>query len=207
MKWRKNWKRVFVGIMVLVMFLGTVKYAHAETSYKTKITVTYEQSSARKLLTKINKLRTGQDAWCWDETNTKRVYYSNLKKCKYDYGLEKLAMKRAAESAIKFEHIRPNGTSCFTVFGKRQGATGENMAMGYTTIETVFDGWAEADCYYDGQGHRRNMLNPEAKYVGIGHVKYEGVDYWVQLFSNKRISTRKTRAINAEKEVTVTIVK
>lgn len=207
MDWRKNGKKVLIGIMVLVMILGTVKSVHAETSYNTKITVTYKQSSARKMVKKINELRTGNDAWCWNETNTKKVYYSNLKKYKYDYGLEKLAMKRAAEIAISFAHVRPNGTSCFTVFGKRQGARGENIAKGYLTMSSVFHAWAEADCYYEGQGHRRNMLNPNTKYVGIGHVKYKGVDYWVQLFSDKKISTKKTKAINAKRKVTISVAK
>ena len=36
---------------------------------------------------------------------------------------------------------------------------------------------------YDGQGHRRNMLYQGFTRIGIGHVIYNGIDFWTQIFA------------------------
>ena len=104
----------------------------------------------------------------------------------YDYDLEAVAMKRATEIALAYSHERPNGTSCFTVYDElnvSHGALGENIAAGYSNAADVNKGWREDDKGFSGQGHRRNMLSPKFNSVGIGHVYYNNVHYWVEEFA------------------------
>lgn len=145
----------------------------------------YGQTEARAMLQKINDFRTGVEAWVWNETNSEKITYSDLSELQYDYRLEQIAMQRAAEIAISYDHTRPNDERCFTTFGDYETlAYGENIAAGYRTEEEVFEGWQETEEPYLGQGHRRNMLSSAFNAIGIGHVYYAGNHYWVQEFGN-----------------------
>lgn len=58
-----------------------------------------------------------------------------------------------------------------------QNPIGENVAMGYRTPEAVMDGWMNSD------GHRRNILNCQAKAIGVGvATASDGSLYWTQVF-------------------------
>ena len=148
----------------------------------------YGQTEARKMLSRINTFRKSDDAWYWNENDSDKVKPSNLADYAYDYGLEKIAMLRAIEIVHKFSHDRPNGNDCFSTWSElgyaATGYRGENIAYGYSTEESVFIGWREDNDKYSGQGHRRNMLSSNFKYIGIGHVIYKGTHYWVQDFGS-----------------------
>lgn len=149
------------------------------------IRVQYGQTAARSMLDLMNEFRTGQDAWVWNADNTQKVPVSGLEELHYDLGLESIAMKRAAEIALSYSHTRPNGSDVYELLaGQDFGAGGENIAAGYESAAAVFDGWREENESYEGQGHRRNMLDSGFSYVGIGHVYWEGVHYWTQVFSD-----------------------
>ena len=53
----------------------------------------------------------------------------------YDYDLEKLAMKRAAELVIRYDHDRPNGEDFSSIYKEEKitgfQSVGENIAIGY----------------------------------------------------------------------------
>jgi uncharacterized protein YkwD len=168
--------------------------------------MTYGQTESRNMLDSVNSFRTGSEAWAWDSSNSKKVYYKNLSKLEYDYGLEQVAMQRAAEIAVYYDHTRPDGRSCFTAYTAIGGA-GENIAAGYRSAQAVFEGWREDDDDYSGQGHRRNMLGSDYKYIGIAHVQLDGVDYWVQEFNTVATSLNKTAACDAVKTVGIQIDK
>lgn len=60
--------------------------------------------------------------------------------------------------------------------GYSSGA-GENIAYGYRTPQSVFEGWL------DSSGHRRNIENPSYKVIGVGAaVNADGTPYWAQVF-------------------------
>ena len=146
----------------------------------------YGQTEARTMLDMVNDFRTGPEAWYWDEDNKTRVDCPNLSELTYDYQLEKVAMLRAREVAILFSHTRPDGTSCETALGElgySWKARGENLAGGFTTAEEAYIGLREDEEDYDGQGHRRNMLYRGFTRIGIGHVIYNGIDFWTQIFA------------------------
>lgn len=90
---------------------------------------------------------------------------------------------RAAELVTLFSHTRPDGTSCFTVLGEagisRYGWVGENIAVGYTTPDSVMTGWMNSE------GHRANILNANFVHMGVGYEKVSDTTYthhWVQIF-------------------------
>ncbi|MBO5088388.1 MAG: CAP domain-containing protein [Lachnospiraceae bacterium] len=91
-----------------------------------------------------------------------------------DKDLLEAAMLRAAEITVSFDHVRPNGTKCFTVCDK---VYAENIAYGYETSADVVEGWMSSK-----QGHRESIMNGDYETVGIGCFKQNGVRYWVQCF-------------------------
>ena len=103
----------------------------------------------------------------------------------YVTGLPKLhqaAAIRSDELLQAFSHTRPDGSSCFTVgrqVGLEQSLCGENIAAGYPNAEAVVDGWMHS------AGHRANILNTSAKYMGLSmSYAHSGYGfYWAQLFA------------------------
>ncbi|KAK9762337.1 hypothetical protein K7432_012027 [Basidiobolus ranarum] len=61
-----------------------------------------------------------------------------------------------------------------TETGFKWSAIGENVAMGYTSIELVMEGWMNS------AGHRQNILNPQFTSFGSGYVA--NGNYWTQVF-------------------------
>ena len=194
----------FILTAVIIFSVTAITSFAAEDIYTINIDVQYLQSDAREMLSMINDLRKPQNAWYWDETDTKKLTFKNLKPLVYDYELEEMAMQRAAELAVSFDHVRPDGTSCFTIFGDDYMAIGENIAMGQRTAEEVFQDWSETNDNYMGQGHRRNMLSDKFTSVGIGHaVATGGMHFWVQEFRAPTSSAKYTEP--CEKFIPVSI--
>ena len=181
--------------------------ASAETFTDVNFEVTFCQEDARSMLAMINDFRQGSEAWAWSEDNSEKVYYNGLGKLQIDYELEKAAMQRAAELVAYYAHERPNGEKCFTAYSSAFNNTyrGENIAIGYRSVEEMFEGWKEDDDDYSGQGHRRNMLSSIFSVVAIAHVKYGGMDYWVQEFSSKVVDTAYKAPNNSSTPVTVEV--
>lgn len=113
-------------------------------------------------------------------TNIERVK-DGAAPLQYHAGLQSAAMVRAEEITRKFSHTRPDGTTAETVLldcGVSNGA-GENIAAGQKTPEAVVRAWMNSS------GHRATMLNPNAKYIGVGVCKspITGQWLWTQEFS------------------------
>ncbi|MBR0447239.1 MAG: fibronectin type III domain-containing protein [Clostridia bacterium] len=89
------------------------------------------------------------------------------------------AMQRAAECAVYYSHIRPNGESCFTIIEKHMGA-GENIAAGYLTAAEVMSGWMKSD------GHKTNILMESYQSIGVGCFKIGDYYYWCQVFNGMK---------------------
>ncbi len=187
-----------------VLALFPMKASAAE-NIQLPITGTYEQTSARQMLNKINEFRTSGTAWYWNKGNTAKVQCGVLPALSYDYDLEQAAMLRAMEISLSYSHTRPNGSDSFSAYYWR--AAGENIAAGFTTADSVFEAWKEEDDDYAGQGHRRNMLGRGFTAVGIGHVIRGGSHFWVQEFRSPTGSTTVTSVANGEKTVYVEVEK
>ena len=188
------------------------KKVNAAEIIPVNISVKYGQTEGRKIFDMINEMRTDSfDAWCWNEDNKTKTRYDNLNELAYDYDLERIATKRAAELALLFDHGRPNGESFFSIYeeeGITYRAAGENIAMGYRTAEAVNAAWREDGEPYNGQGHRRNMLNPKFNCVGIGHVYLDGCHSWVEEFAYRTsVNTTETTANDSEQTMSLSVPK
>lgn len=98
-----------------------------------------------------------------------------------DSSLVEAASIRAKELSNSFSHTRPNGSSCFTVLselGISYGTAGENIAAGYSSSQSVMEGW------HSSSGHYQNIISSKFKKIGIGVNIINNQYYWVQIFSN-----------------------
>lgn len=90
-----------------------------------------------------------------------------LEPYEFGYHIYDCAKLRAEELLVTFSHVRPDGTSCFTVFSEL-GVTepfmalGENIAMGHTSPEDVVNAWMNSP------GHRANILDPVFEQLAVG---------------------------------------
>lgn len=93
------------------------------------------------------------------------------------------AQKRAEEIATVNSHTRPDGSKCFTVlkeYGVTAAPTGENAAWGSVSPQEVVDAWMQSE------GHRANILNPEARAMGVGYYYNSSSTWghqWIQIFT------------------------
>lgn len=113
------------------------------------------------------------------------------------------AMQRAAEIAIDFNHVRPNGKQCFSASDLMYG---ENIAMGQKTPKAVLEAWTKS------HGHYENMMREEYQSVGIGVFYANGHYYWVQCFGftgedevNRTGVKTKTYAVKVKGNLTFSI--
>ena len=198
---------IFVAICAtfIINILTIATYAKSAEIYKTDISVKYDQTEARKMFDMINEFRTGKEAWYWNTNNKDKIYCKDLNKLQYDYNLEKIAMQRAAEIAIYTSHQRPNGEMCFSAFGWSYMYFGENIAWYSTSAKAAMNNLKEENQKFDGQGHRRAMLNNGFTSVGLGHVIYNGMHYWVQEFGDRVVDTNKVEPNNSKTNVTIEV--
>ena len=181
-------------------------YVSSDILTSIDIKVVYGQTEARSMLSMINAFRQSSDAWYYD-VNGKKIYQKNLAPLKYDYDLEKIAMQRAAELAIRYDekHLRPDGASFYTEVVNEKFAIAENASCKRTAKE-AFVSLQETDSGYGGQGHRRTMLADDLTCIGIGHIYYNGRHYWVQEFGAwDDINTKTTVAEDTEKTVNMPV--
>jgi uncharacterized protein YkwD len=80
------------------------------------------------------------------------------------------ANRRAKEIATKFTHAHKPFCN--------RSISGENLAKGYKTTESVKSAWMRS------QTHKDNLLDRDYKRTGIGIYEEDGVTYITQLFSN-----------------------
>ena len=185
----------------------------------------YDQTGARQMMDFVNDFRTGSEAWAYGE-NGKKDYasYKGLGKLKYDYGLEKVALQRAAQIALYNVHSLPDGgeSQSLTINGIK--SDGENLCAGYgdnnKTAAQAVESLKETQFDYEWQGHRRTMLGRGYTAFAAAHVYVEKnldqryglsarTDYWVQLFRTKSPSGNSivmTEAINGKQIRTVDVM-
>ena len=176
-------KKSIVLCLICTMLLGMMGMEASAAD------ITYIYDDVGTMYNLVNNFRQSGEGWYYNESNQK-VAAQALQPLAYDYNLEKIAMIRAAELVQSYSHTRPNGQDVSgLVFGLGMHMSGENIAWGESylgTAESIFTAWREEDQAYAGQGHRRNMLSAAIGYtsIGIGHVRANGKDYWVQVFGD-----------------------
>lgn len=130
----------------------------------------------------------------YDEAASQEVF-TLLNKYRVENGLDPLQPAgpnlqaavniRGYELAYSFDHTRPNGEECFSVYkSEDETAMAENIAGGTgLTAEGAMTLWKNSE------GHNLNMLSSLADSVGVAAFKanVNGVNmtYYVQLFASK----------------------
>ena len=115
--------------------------------------------------------------------NVERAKYGLTPLVMGDANLTAAAQKRAEEIATVNSHTRPDGSKCFTVlkeYGVTAAPTGENAAWGSVSPQEVVDAWMQSE------GHRANILNPEAHAMGVGYYYNSSSTWghqWIQIFT------------------------
>ncbi len=180
----------------------------SENLFTLRIKAKGMQSEARKQLEMINSFRTGNDAWYWNEDNTTKTEMKDLSALTYDYDLEKVALQRAFELAMHYGHDRPDGTMFWDAYdemGYQWYTVSENIAAGFDDSQGVFGAWREDDEPYEGQGHRRNMLNPDVTAFAAAAVYFNGVCFWVEEFASPVNNAQKSDPLDTEaiREITM----
>ena len=206
---RKTFRLLVTAVMAFILTVQGFVPRAAKDSDTLDFTfeMTGGQSEARLILDMINSVRTGGQAWYWNPDDLTKTTPGVLSALTYNYDLERVAMKRAAELAVLFSHTRPSGSSCFTAYselGVSTSGVAENIAKGYGSVRSVFDGWMEEDKPYNGQGHRRSLLGNYASF-GVGHVIYEGVHYWALELSGSSYVGTPTSPLDQKTSVTISV--
>lgn len=177
--WRRLLAVLLAVAMLPVMPLQTAKAAGA--TELVSIEVDYEQSEARALADQINVLRASLNNG--SSVVTDDPIQDNLLPLEYDYGLELLARQRAAEIALVYvAQQRPNGGSVSSLYNNDSSVI-ENISYGSAAADQICSAWISLSAEY------RNMTDSSKKSVGIGHVTYNGIHYWVAAFSDKKSVT------------------
>lgn len=113
---------------------------------------------------------------CYTKVNTYRKQ-AKVGAVKKDAVLENIAKIRAKEIVQSFSHTRPNGQSGLSLITGNI-YKGENIAKGQTSCAAAMTSW------FNSSGHKANMLKSNYTKVGTAGYKYNGVIYWVQVFSS-----------------------
>lgn len=111
-----------------------------------------------------------------DLVNQERAQ-AGLSPLKLNAALSVVALDKAKDMYYNqyFSHQSPTFGSPFDMmrsYGIRYSYAGENIAMGQRSPQEVMNAWMNSD------GHRKNILNPNFKEIGVAYFQGE----WVQLF-------------------------
>ena len=146
--------KLLVAIAFVILLFPAVK-VHAADNKEVSGKVRYDY--AFKVLELVNKERSA----------------AGIPTVEMDVSLLESAMARSAEITVTFNHVRPNGETCFTINDK---VFGENIAWGQKSPSAVMSSWMSS------QGHKSNILNKSYKSIGIGCFESGNSIYWVQQF-------------------------
>lgn len=124
---------------------------------------------------------------CLELINKERAA-SGLSALTMDEQFLDIAVSRAAEISLYYEHDHADGGTMQDLFEGMYGAFAENIAYGFSTAESVTEAWLNSE------GHRANIMNSAFKSIGIAYfTSADGTGFWVQVFqSNSADEVSKT---------------
>ena len=132
-----------------------------------------EETDREALIERINAIRMEAcEEGVNNPVNGDPLTPSDYVPLQWSYDLEKIASLRAAESTILQDHVRPDGTECFTAAPEGVSYTMETLAWGFESAADAVEGWYSEKSSYvnsDGKpaGHYMALINPLNRFVGI----------------------------------------
>ena len=163
-------KRVFLLFTILLLFTGCGK--SSESSKIEPVTVGgYDYNKISDVLDKKASKSTPEPTSTALASPSPTSIPYDCKEIEYKTFLAINKIRK--EISKNFSHTRPDGSSCFTVSKQLHG---ENIAKGYTSVDSVVEGWMNSP------GHRENILRKDFKRTVIGYYKDSSGTYWCQGF-------------------------
>ena len=135
-------------------------------------TIIYNVDKA-KILPLINKVRqTGCNCGITSMPPVAPVVWNDkLAKAGYDHSVEMKVNSYFSHTGLNSS----NPGQRITAAGYLWKTYGENIAKGYTTEQSVVNGWLSSE------GHCKNIMNANFKEMGVGREE----NYWTQVFGAK----------------------
>lgn len=164
----KRISRVFLMVLVLLLVMGYIPFVApmttvaANNTYTFGVSGTIDYDSAFEMLEQLNLYRASMGAPALI----------------MDSSLLDLSAQRAAECAIYFDHIRPNGVDmCANASVINENISGANGGSDYSATRAM-------EAWKSSPGHNSTMTDPVWNAVGIARFDQGNGDfYWVQVFS------------------------
>lgn len=136
----------------------------------------FEEPDREKILERLNEIR--REACVEGVRNPETgepMSSGDYVPLEWSYELERIAAVRAVESTVLRDHIRPDGTECFTALPDSEVFSMETLAWGYGGILQAVEGWySEKSSYVEetGQpaGHYMALINPGIRYAGAADL-------------------------------------
>ena len=186
---KKSWKRIGAVLAAFVLLVScTVQTWAALPTVKTDVEEASEGcvllgvegkfiSDAQNAVKRINEIRyeACKEGVPHPETG-KSLTLSDYVPLKWSSDLEYIARIRAAEASIYLDHVRPNGTWCFSAVSPNGvGSYAEDLAWNWTEsmLYGIEQWYSEKEDWVNQTpdavtGHYTSMINPEYRCVGLG---------------------------------------
>ena len=120
----------------------------------------------------------GLRAEIFEMTNAFRAE-NGLNTLSYNDDLQAAANTRAQESAVQFNHVRPDGSEAHTVVTVDYHVTGENLIQAENSIvsaDILMETWKNSGT------HRMNLLHPSYTSMAVGVYQENGMTFVSQIF-------------------------
>lgn len=180
--------------------------AQAAPSVKIRIEGRFEEPDREALLKRLNEIRKEAcEEGVQNPETGEPLTAEDFVPAEWSYELEKIAVTRAVEAAALRDHMRPDGTECFSLLPDSSIYSMETLAWGYGSAMGALEGWYSEKEAYVGEtgtpaGHYIALITPANRYVAIADLRTEaGGDTCAGAYGNRmREQASEERAAESE---------
>ena len=169
----KKWfKKVCIMILSVALLIGVPPMNHVEASSLSFAGKVYKADKQEELMWEL-----------YDLVNEERQK-NGLSMLVMDQDLLETAVGRSCEITEKFDYIRADGSSCWTVYPDmtKYSMFAESYAKGYTDPKALLEALLKS------ANDKKRLLNTSYKSIGIGCIRDEsgsGKLYWVLSYGGR----------------------
>ena len=189
---RKLLSLSLVLALVLSLLVGS-NIANAAGAHTVTIESDAQQEDIDLILQRLNQIRSEA---CQEGITLfgKKLTVKDYVPLQWSSSMEDIAFLRAGEANVHWDHVRPDGTSCFTARAKDgQTSLGEVLSNCSSALQSLELWYSEKyDLVHNTGnmvGHYELMINPDYKYVGIASFHTTAGEFSDRAgYDNKRVS-------------------